>query len=240
MKIEHTTVFGFEAALRGMRNALNSWDKSDSFYGPQGQSRGAFQVYGPRDTPISAPESPWIGKKDMALACKLTRAGSDHRKFLRQIMIWVDLTIPRYGWQELDTYKVATVRNSCSTMHKLGHTDLTPDDFEDCAVEKHTLRLLNDLAKAYREKAEHRIWGGKISGYDLVRFMKGVLPESFLQKATYTMSYETALAAYFARRNHRLDIWREEVVQPDGGPSITSWIRSLPYMEDFILAAEKN
>tara|TARA_Y100000310_G_scaffold345057_1_gene461470 strand:- start:5492 stop:6214 length:723 start_codon:yes stop_codon:yes gene_type:complete len=240
MKIEHTTVFGFEAALRGMRNPMNSWDKSDTVFAAE-----ALRTYKEWPWPgMAVAELPLMGPSDLSLACKLIRAGTDHRKFLRQIMIWVDLTLPRYAWQELDTYKVATVRNSCSTMHKLGHTDLDYDDFEGGACPGGTLQELNEMAHNYREKQEVGGWlHGKMalfSGYDIVRYMKGILPESFLQKATYTMSYETALSAYFARRKHRLDIWREGRAGGYEGPSITRWIHSLPYMEDFILAAEKD
>ena len=248
MKIENTHIYGFQMALTGMRNAFNSWDLADSNFFCYAENWGDEIIWGMVDSwfsgeklkhTITCPENPKLGPADLKLAKKLIRNGTDHRKFLRQIQIWVDFTVPRYVWQELDTYKVATVRNSCSTMHKLGHTDLTTEDFEDQAITSDTLSDLNMLGWAYRKKTvAGRERNGKIEelrGYDIVRYMKGVLPESFLQKATYTMSYETALSMYFARRSHKLSQWNEK--NPD---SICWWIKSLPYMNEFISVLEKK
>ncbi len=211
MKIEHITVAGFEAAFRGMRNPMDSWDRSDSV----------------ANSPINA-HGFWIGGKDMELACKLINAGSEHRKFLRQIMIWVDLTLPRYVWTELDTYKVGTVRNSCSTMHKLGSRPLTQQDFE-LPISYPCLQNLNDLGEELRESKK---------GFNLKtirRSLKNALPEGYLQKATYMMSYETALSIYFQRRNHRLPEWRA-----DSKGSICQFIADLPYMWKFINVLSKK
>lgn len=239
MKIEHTHIYGFENSFRGLRNPFESWDKGDSLFGSLGYAAQVKDKWPEEDAPkwISlTPETPFIGLADLKLAKKLIKNGTDHRKFLRQIQIWADLTVPRYVWTEIDTYKVATVRNSCSTMHKLGHTDFKYRDFEDGAIMPGTIVRLNELGTAYRNGEEiqdaSRIMGYRIfKGYDIVRYMKSILPESFLQKATYTMSYETALSMYFARRNHLLPQWNEK--NPD---SICSWIISLPYMKEFASA----
>ena len=198
MKIENSETFGFAAALRGMRNPMNSWNLSDT-----------------------DPKTPKVfGPKDKELACKLIAAGKDHRKFLRCIHIQADLTLPRYIWTELDTYKVATTRVSCSTMHKLGFTDLEPSDFASNDVDNDTLYFINYLGSQYR----------KNKSVDLLRRMKRRLPEGFLQKATFDMSYETALAIYFSRKGHRMEEW--EVIR--------GWIIKLPMMKDFIEAASRK
>lgn len=220
MKIENTDVSNFGSALRAMRNPMNSWDRSDS-------NLNAIH----------------IGADDLKLACKLVRGGSEHRKFLRQIIVWADFTLPRYVWQEMDTYKVATVRNSCSTMHKLGHAALEPEDFELQHVNQATLEGLNLAGECYRSKDPFVIVPGAawatldveertvLKDYDIVRWMKGTLPESFLQKATMTFSYETLLSMYMQRHNHRLPQWS------GGSGSICNWIYHLPYMCKFIEAA---
>ena len=226
MKIENVEVYGFRRAFHGMRSPKNSWKKSDSswtgeeFWGLDGM--GVDSAF--------APDRPCIGPEDMKLACKLIKGGSEHRKFLRQIMIWVDITIPRYVWTELDTYKVATVRNSCSTMHKLGTKDLTQEDFE-LPIPPSWLDHLNSLGEEFREAKLLR----DTKEMNIIRrTYKDRLPEGFLQKATYTMSYETALNMYFQRRNHRLPEWNTKQ-----SGSICSFIASLPYMREFIEAKEK-
>ncbi len=229
MKIENVEVYGFRRSFHGLRNPKDSWDKSDSKF-------TLDNFYWERNNrKIAVPENPQIGLEDLKLACKLIKDGTDHRKFMRQIQIWMDITIPRYVWQELDTYKVATVRNSCSTMHKLGHTSLSYKDFQDRDVIPTTLDELNNAGEAYRDKKPFTTQKGKIlKGYDIVRYMKKILPESFLQRATYTMSYETAMAMYFARRGHRLPEWNEK-----NSDSICSMLISLPYMREFTGTAGK-
>jgi hypothetical protein len=221
MKIENTEVMGISSAIRAMRNPMDSWSKSDSSMGP-----ASFV----------------IGPKDLELSCNLVHAGSEHRKFLREIIISADLTVPRYMWQEIDTYKVATTRNSCSTMHKLGHRDLDRSDFQDGDVLPLVLGMLNAAGKAYREKVAFVIANYQASqqertihleGFDIVRWMKKHIPEGFLQKATYTMSYETALAWLRHRINHRNREW-------SGPGGLCEWVLSLPYMKIWYEAATKS
>jgi len=197
MKITNTKVYGFDNAIIGMRNPMNSWDKSDSGL----DSYGEFLM----------------GNKDNKLAKKLIKAGSDHRKFLRQIFISAFIEVPRYIWTEFDTYKVNTVRNSCSTMHKLGARDLTCNDFQDGVVIDIVLDRLNELGRLYREDK-------KVS---ILREMKQILPEGFLQGATYTMNYENAMNMYHSRKNHRMSEWSGE-----GG--ICKWIENLPMMDEWL------
>jgi len=232
MKIENVEVFGFRSAFRGLRNPMNSWNKSDSNFWSDSPW---YQKDNKWHTHSVAPELPEIGPEDLKLAMKLIHGGSEHRKFLRQIQIWMDITLPRYVLTELDTYKVATVRNSCSTMHKLGHTNLESSDFQDGDVLPAILELLNSAGEAYRNKTGYTTYEGmRLFKYDIVRFMKKHLPEGFLQKATYSMNYETALSMYFQRKNHRLPEWNETC---EG--SITSFISSLPYMNNFIEATKR-
>jgi len=215
MQIENIEVYGFRRALHGMRNPMNSWSKSDTTYTDIHHVNNALMLDGVQ-----------IGPKDMRLACSLIKAGPEHRKFLRQIIIWADMSLPRYIWTELDTYKVATVRNSCSTMHKLGHRDLTQDDFQ-YPIPDTTLIYLNKLGTEFRN-------AGLLRDHEKQNIIraeyKNNLPEGFLQMATYMMSYETAFSMYFQRKNHRLREWTDE----DTG--ITSMISNLPYMKDFIEA----
>lgn len=226
MKIENVYVYGFGPAFHGIRNPMNSWDKSDTFY-----NHGEDAIYSNaiRDY-IEFPEAAKIGSSDLALACKLICGGTEHRKFLRHIMVWVDFTLPRYVWTELDTYKVATVRNSCSTMHKLGHIDLTQDNFEQ-PIPDIMLDELNETGALFRIAKDDKDM--KLAG-ELRRKYKNLLPEGFLQKSTYMMSYETALSMYFQRRNHRLPEWNIKNLN-----SICSFLRDLPYMKAFIEAKEK-
>lgn len=226
MKLEEVEVYGFRAALRGMRNAGESWAKADSVFGfNDGSPQWKVAV-----------ENPRIGPEDMKLACKLIKSGyidqsmaeannSEH-KFLRDIEIWMDLTIPLMAWAELDTYKVDTVRNSCSTMYKLGTRDLTPDDFQDRHIRDHTLVELNELGTRYRSTtgADH---------VDVLHTLKLELPSGYLQRATYHFNYETALKIYFERRHHRLPEWND----PNLGICVN--ISRLPYMPEFIQAASR-
>jgi len=220
MKIEQTFVFGFEPALRGMRNAKDSWNKADTEF--DYEAGGLLTEQGFR-----VPECPKLGPNDLKLTCTLIEAGNAHRKFLRQIMIWVDLVVPRDIWTEIDTYKVATVRNSCSTMHKLGSRDLTPLDFENEDVHFVVLDELNAMGRAYRGKYGYNGY----AGLQLLEHMKHHLPEGFLQRATYSMSYETAMNMYALRKTHRMPQW-------SGKGGICEWIASLPYMKEFLAAAD--
>ena len=201
IKFENTEVMNFEGAIRGMRNPLNSWDKSDSF--------DNFGHY-------------IIGPNDLALMKKLIKAGSDHRKFMRQIFVSVDITAPLYWWKEFDTYKVATVSNSCSTMHKIHDKEFTLEDFScDHLVDdtehfmKKIINKLNFLRVAYLETKNKSFW------YQMIQ----LLPSSYNQRRTITLNYETLLNIYGSRRNHKLDEWSIGFME---------WIDSLPYAEELI------
>lgn len=214
MKFENTEVWGFKHAIRGMRNPMNSWERSDSDYADK---RLNEQFY--------------IGPNDMKLMKSLISAGPEHRKFLRQIFVSVDITAPLYWWKEADTYKVGTVANSTSTMHKLASTPITMDcfemgDFADNeafvfgyygATNTNTWGILINrlewLRYKYNETKDKRYWK------ELIR----LLPESWLQKRTVTMSYENALNMYQQRKNHKLAEWSTDFIQ---------WAESLPYFKE--------
>ena len=217
MKFEKTEVWGFEHALRGMRNPLESWNKSDSEW-------ESHINYNNNEAYVKFA----IGKNDLELAQKLIRAGEPHRKFLRQIFVSVDITAPLYWWKEFDTYKVGTVANSTSTMHKLASTPITRDcfemdDFEELIDEDISLPSiwfcaicdLETLRKKYNETKDKRYWK------ELIR----LLPESWLQTRTITMNYENILNMITYRQNHKLTEWSE---------SFINWTKSLPYAEELL------
>lgn len=207
LKLERTSVMNLENAMRGARNPMNSWAKSDSAYDDKGNYI--------------------LGENDLALARKLCRAGSDHRKFVRQIFVSVDITAPLYWWKEFDTYKVATVANSTSTMHKI---HAKPFEFADFSVDKLSdgalaaFRTYMDYMEATRrrfvETKDKRDW------YDLIQ----LLPSSYNQLRTVTMNYETLINIYYARRAHKLDEWHV----------FCDWIRTLPYADDLICCREEE
>lgn len=215
IKFENTEVMNFEGAIRGMRNPLNSWDKSDSYYDIDDMaivSRGYI-----------------IGPNDLDLARRLIKAGSDHRKFLRQIFVSVDITAPLYWWKEFDTYKVATVANSCSTMHKIHAkpielSDFSIDDFyiEDEGLDlsdyfKNVVADCESLRRKYLETKDKKYWRGLIQ----------LLPESYNQKRTVTLNYETLRNIYGSRHGHKLSEWSTGFME---------WIESLPYAEYLIMS----
>ena len=203
--IEHTTVTGWEAALRGMRNPLNSWDKSDSYFNT---SSGV----------------PVIGKNDKALALKLCEAGSEHRKFLRYITVTFDLTAPILFWQQIDTYKVGTVRNSTSKMHKLL---AKPFELSDFAVEdlpemaKGVLTVIVDQLNAWRQNYIDTPKTFPAVRKELWESVLRLLPESYCQTSTMLMNYEVLKTIYRQRKGHKLGEWRV----------FLDWIESLPYSE---------
>ena len=205
--IERTSVMNFENAIRGARNPMNSWNRMDSFYDEQ---RNFI-----------------MGPNDLNLAQRLARAGSDHRKFIRQIFVSVDFTAPLYWWKEYDTYKVATVANSTSTMHKIASKPFTLDDFSHERMNTqaqealaHTVSVLGDLRKDYLETKDKETW------YSMIQ----LLPSSYHQMRTCTLNYETLMNIYYARRNHKLDEWH----------TVCDWIASLPYAKELILAVEEK
>ena len=207
LKTERTSVMNLENAIRGARNPMNSWAKSDSAYDEAGNYI--------------------LGENDLALAKKLCRAGSDHRKFVRQILVSVDITAPLYWWKEFDTYKVATVANSTSTMHKI---HAKPFETADFSVDK-----LSDGALAafrtymdYMEQTRRRFveTKDKHDWYDLIQ----LLPSSYNQLRTVTMNYETIINIYYARRAHKLDEWHV----------FCDWILTLPYAADLICCRDEE
>lgn len=206
---ERVAECGMEFAIRGMRNPLNSWDKSDSKY-VYDEDRDDYEFV--------------IGEKDLKLAQSLIIAGTDHSKFMRMIHIQADIIAPMYWWKEFDTYKVGTTRNSCSTMHKIMSKTFTPSDFSWGHMSTHTLDYIldkcNELRHAYLEfdgdeRDRKDIW------YELIQ----TLPSSYMQKSTIDFSYQTARSIYFARRNHKLDEWHEFINEVLG---------ILPYFEELI------
>ena len=235
MKFSNTSVMNFENAFRGLRNPKNSWDRSDSgklywdgtWY--HEELKNYFTEYGVNF---------YIGENDMKLVQTLIKAGNEHRKFMRQIFVSVDITAPLYWWKEFDTYKVGTVANSTSTMHKLATTPITLDCFEIddydrnlsladnpkdddgldniSTFEEDIIYVLENIRQKYLETKDKRYWK------ELVRW----LPESWLQKRTITMNYENVRNMYFQRRNHKLTEWSESFIK---------WVESLPYAEELIM-----
>ena len=198
IKIERSCAMNFDNAIRGARNPLNSWAKSDSYY----DENGKFVM----------------GEADLAFGARLVGAGSDHRKFIRQIFVSVDITAPLYWWKEFDTYKVATVANSTSTMHKIHAKPFSRDDFSTDHMDEETLAqfdgivaYLEVLRQKYMENKDKRYW------YDMIQF----LPSSYDQMRTVTLNYETLTNIYYARRNHKLDEWHV----------FCDMIRALPYAD---------
>lgn len=239
MKFENTEVWGFEHAIRGMRNPKNSWDKSDSCYLTINEIAGHPCNDGLQKEFV-------IGENDLKLMQKLIRAGSEHRKFLRQIFVSVDITAPLYWWKEFDTYKIGTVANSTSTMHKLANTPITLECFEiddfnkdliierniewECPQEFKTnnlaltiIKKLEMLRQKYLETKDKRYWK------ELIRW----LPESWLQKRTITMNYENILTIYRQRKNHKLNEWSG--ADNSELSNYISWVKTLPYAEKLIL-----
>lgn len=200
MKFENTSVYNIYNAILGARNPMNSWNRSDSvFNGFNGKIENTI-----------------IGKNDLELAQKLIKAGSEHRKFLRQIFVATDITAPLYWWKEFDTYKVGTVSNSTSTMHKLASTPITMDCFENGEmIYSFTIAELEMNRLKYLETKDKNEWKRLIVN----------LPESWLQKRTITMNYENILNMYRQRKNHKLTEWSK---------SFCDWVKTLPYAEELI------
>jgi hypothetical protein len=209
MNIENTQVFGFEPALRAMRNPMDSWNKSDSYC-----TDYSFKLPNDKNSNI---EHFTLGKNDMFLSQKLSKSGGEHRKHLRLISVWCDITLPRFIWQELDTYKHKE-NVSCSTMHKLMSYPITEEMFElgEDYIPDSVINSLNELVQKYKntnineEKKNYKYWA------------KTILPESFLQKRTMSINYETLLNIYNQRKNHELPQWN----------TICNWILKLPYFTE--------
>ena len=204
IKLENTEIFGWEAAIRGMRNPKNSWSKTDSR-----MIDGAFV----------------IGENDMKLMKALAKAGSDHGKFLRMINVTVDITAPLYWWKEFDTYKVGTVANSCSTMHKIHAKEFTFEDFSmehignvpNCdpmyyAAMDYVIMALNEARHCYLGTKDKAYWWQMIQ----------LLPSSYNQKRTVQLNYQVLKSMYFARKDHKLDEWH----------TLCDWMLTLPYFKE--------
>lgn len=227
IEISNDVVFGFEPALRGMRNPLNSWNKSDSrwYNDPIYDNERPMFIH---DNPTFS-----VGENDHKLAMKLIKAGSDHRKFMRMIQVWVDIKAPLYWWKEFDTYKVGTVANSCSTMHKIADKEFTLNDFSHEHITNEeflgvklnhfvsgsiprqllctTIACLNGAREKYLETKDKRYWWQMIQ----------LLPSSYNQLRTVNMNYEVLRNMYHARKNHKLDEWH----------TFCDWVETLPYSE---------
>ena len=197
IKLERTSVMNLDNAIRGMRNPMNSWEKSDSHWtyieNPETMNKALFQFF--------------IGENDLKLARNLASSGGDHRKFLRQIFVSVDITAPLYWWKEFDTYKVGTVANSCSTMHKIHAKAVERDDFSHDRLDEGGLALL-DATVAYLECERQKFIANKEDRQPWHNMIQ-MLPSSFNQMRTVTMNYETLVNIYYARKNHKLAEWHE-------------------------------
>lgn len=230
MKFEHTKVMNFDGALRGMRNPKNSWDRSDTFITTCSVEESPYTQIG--DTGFA--EKITIGPNDLRLAQTLIKGGSEHRKFMRQIFVSVDITAPLYYWKELDTYKVGTVANSTSTMHKLTSQPITLgcfeiDDYNPSAVDWLTgngvadiINFCEQLRQKYVETKDKRYWK------ELVRW----LPESWLQTRTVTLNYENLYAMFHQREHHKLNEW-SGTDHPEN-TNFIDWVKSLPYSKELI------
>ena len=197
----------FENAIRGARNPMNSWNRMDSTYDEKGQYI--------------------LGPNDLSLAMRLAKAGSDHRKYLRQVFVSVDITAPLYWWKEFDTYKVGTVANSTSTMHKIASKRFTIDDFSHDHMNEATLACLNQIVETletlrqqYLETKDKTVW------YSMIQ----LLPSSYQQMRTCSMNYETLINIYYARKNHKLAEWH----------TVCDWIETLPYAKELILIKDEK
>lgn len=202
IELKRTSVMNLENAIRGARNPLNSWERSDSAYNENGDYV--------------------LGENDLSLAVRLCKSGSDHRKFIRQILVSVDITAPLYWWKEYDTYKVATVANSTSTMHKIhskafGREDFSCDHMTEETLEQfdRVIAYLELLRGKFLETKDKKYW------YDMIQF----LPSSYNQLRTCTLNYETLVNIYHARKNHKLEEWH----------TFCRWVESLPYARELIV-----
>lgn len=215
--IEDEEIVGWESAIIGMRNPMNSWDKSDSWYGCGSEFDDHLE---PEDCDMDNCKNCHfcIGKNDLNLMKRLAKAGTDHRKFMRMIVVYVDVTAPLYWWKEADTYKVGTVRNSCSTMHKITEKEFTLDDFSHEHLDDYSLKYMIDIIRALNVSREMFLdTKNKKDWYQLIQ----LLPSSYNQRATLMLNYEVLANMYHSRKNHKLDEWRE----------FCKWIETLPYSE---------
>ena len=203
IKVENIDVWGFEHAVRGCRNPMNSWNKSDSGYGIDGEDENVFVV----------------GKNDLDLMQRLYKAGTEHRKYLRQIFVSMDITAPLYWWKEMDQYRIGVTTDSCSTMHKIHAKEFTLDDFShdhlippSVGELKGLIKLMNQYREIYLHTKDKLYWWQMIQ----------LLPSSYNQRRTITMNYENVMSIINQREGHKLDEWREMVAT----------LRTLPYVKE--------
>ena len=246
LKIENAEVVGWEHAIRGMRNPMNSWEKSDSrmvYCDGECSSCDAYELFSDDSCMTALGENIIIGPNDRELAVKLAKAGTDHRKFMRMITVYLDITAPLYWWKEFDTYKVGTVANSCSTMHKIAAKEFTLEDFscEHMYHEDYNRDLITSAIVDEDERSMHAVWATPL---DILKFtiemlnsyreqylttldkddwwqMIQLLPSSYNQKRTVMLNYEVLANIYKSRRNHKMDEWH----------TLCDWIETLPYSE---------
>ena len=217
LKTENAEVIGWEHAIRGMRNPKNSWEKSDSnwrYVAPAQRENHILASY-------SDDSEFWIGPNDADLMNRLRNAGTDHRKFMRMITVYLDITAPLYWWKEFDTYKVGTVANSCSTMHKIAAKEFTLEDFSHEHLQEDSVAVLETVIHTLNV---HRDWFNnkvlddpKIDWWQMIQ----LLPSSYNQKRTVMLNYEVLANIYKSRRHHKLDEWH----------TLCDWIEGLPYSE---------
>ena len=206
LEISKTSVMNIDNAIRGARNPMNSWARSDSYYDEDGEFH--------------------LGEADIVFGAKLCKAGSDHRKFIRQIFVSVDILAPLYWWKEFDTYKVGTVANSTSTMHKIQAKAFARDDFSHDLMSEIALSCLDMTISCLEERRQKFLeTKDKSYWYDMIQ----LLPSSYNQLPTVTMNYENLMNIYYARRFHKLDEWHV----------VCDWIESLPYAKEFILGVKE-
>lgn len=240
IKIENVNVYGWEPAIRGMRNPLNSWEKSDSCECSLGEMEYSKCLTSCTESKIPEKcincKGVYLGKNDLKLMQSLSKAGTDHSKFLRMIVVTMDITAPLYWWKEFDTYKVGTVTNSCSTMHKIHDKRFEREDFsiehiENCAYPKcelnpngethwmvcmdNVIASLNVARELFLQTGDKKYWWQMIQ----------LLPSSYNQKRTVLLNYQVLKNMYFARRNHKLDCWVD----------FCKWIETLPYFKEICI-----
>ena len=202
IKVERVYVMNMENAIRGARNPMNSWARMDSYYNEKGEYV--------------------LGDNDLSLATRLAKAGSDHRKFLRQIMVSMDITAPLYWWKEFDTYKVGTVANSTSTMHKIQAKEFSREDFSMERMTGEAVAMMDAvIACLETERVKFNETKDKAAWHNMIQ----LLPSSFNQMRTVSMNYEVLINIYYARRHHKLAEWHE----------LCAAIEALPYAKELIL-----
>jgi hypothetical protein len=207
LKVDKVSVLNMENAIRGARNPLNSWGRMDSYFNEDGEYI--------------------LGPNDLSLASRLAAAGSDHRKFLRQIIVSIDINAPLYWWKEFDTYKVGTVANSCSTMHKIHSKEFSIDDFSHEHLDSNGIAVLENIV-AFLESERQKFNESKDKSH--WHNMIQLLPTSYNQLRTVTLNYEVLINIYYARRHHKLSEWRV----------LCEFIERLPYAKELILVKKEE